>query len=258
MPLAANLAELFSLEGRIALVTGAASGLGQAIAVGLAQAGAQVVLADINLEGAQRVAERLAQAGLEAQAIWVDVTDRASVESVVESITTEGQIEILVNSAGINVWGPAAQLAADTWQRILAVNLTGTFYCCQAIGRHMLARGRGNIINLGSIAGLAGFPGVLAYAVSKAGVMQLTRTLAVEWAPVVRVNALALSTFETPLVKRNRELRPEAYEELLKRIPLGRVGQPEEIVGSVLYLASEASSMVTGHVLAVDGGFLAQ
>ncbi|HBY97126.1 MAG TPA: hypothetical protein DEP84_24815, partial [Chloroflexi bacterium] len=197
------------------------------------------------------------RAGGSAVALPLDVTDQPAVVAAVAAIERQhGAIDVLVNCAGINDWCRAADLAPDSWARILDVNLNGTFYCCQAVGRGMLARRHGSIVNLASIAGVVGHPGVLAYAVSKAGVIQLTRSLAVEWAPV-RVNALAPSTFETPLVRRNRLQQPEAYAGLLRRIPLGRTGQPAEIVGPVLFLASDASSMVTGHVLAVDGGYLA-
>lgn len=252
------LSQQFSLKGRTAIITGAASGLGLAIARGFADAGAQVVLADQNEAGARRATEQLHQQGRQALAVTVDVTKLTAVEEAVQFVLDKlgGAIDVLVNCAGINTWSPAVDIDEDMWARILDVNLTGTFYCCQAVGRHMIERGKGCIINMASIAGIAAVPGVLPYAVSKAGIIQLTRILAAEWAPV-RVNTLAPSTFDTPMVADSLAKRPEEYMKLLERMPLAHIGQPEEIVGPALFLATEASAMITGHTLAVDGGYLA-
>lgn len=259
MSLSLSLTNRFSLSERTAIVTGAASGLGLAIARGFAEADAHVVLADLNEAGATEAAERLNREGRRAFAIRIDVSNRAAVQEAVSIVLDKlsGVVDVLVNCAGINTWSKAVEVSEDMWASILDVNLTGTFYCCQAVGPHMLERKSGSIINMASIAGIAAFPGVLPYAVSKAGVIQLTRSLAVEWAPV-RVNALAPSTFDTPMVAPSRTERPEAYAELLQRMPLARIGQPEEIVGPALFLATEASALITGHTLAVDGGYLAQ
>ncbi len=168
-----------------------------------------------------------------------------------------GPVDVLVNSAGITRRRPAVEFAEDDWQRVIAVNLTGVFLACQAAGRRMLERRRGRIVKIASIAGEIGLAGTIAYAASKGGVVMLTRALAVEWAAQgVRVNAIAPSWFDTDMGGLMRR-EPDYAERAMRRVPMGRMGRPDELVGAVVYLASEASAMVTGHVLAVDGGTLA-
>jgi gluconate 5-dehydrogenase len=168
-----------------------------------------------------------------------------------------GPIDGLVNAAGVTRRVPAAEFPLADWERILAVNLTGSFLCCQAVGRGMLARQRGRIVNVASIAGQIGLPGTVAYSASKGGVVMLTRALAVEWAPFnVQVNAIAPSWFETAMGSLI-ELDPEYRDRAMRRVPARRMGQPEELVGATVFLLSDAATMVTGHVLAVDGGTLA-
>lgn len=254
-----TIEELFSLDGTLAVVTGAGSGLGRAVSLGLARAGATVVAADINPEAAESVAEEISSQGGLARARELDVTDPDRVNRFFAEIGESDGLDILVNSAGIGGWEPTETYSADLWKRVLDVNLNGTFWCCKAAGAAMLRSGGGSIVNIASILGLVGFPGTIGYVASKGGVVQITRALAVEWAPSgVRVNALAPSVFETALVKRNRPERPELYERLIGMTPVQRLGDVEEIVGPAVFLASDAASMVTGHVLSVDGGYVAQ
>jgi len=228
------------------------------MARGLAEAGAAVAVTDLDGERARAAARAVEAAGGRAIAEPLDVTDAEAVERVVDAVSARlGPIDGLVNAAGITRRGAAADFPRADWDRILAVNLTGTFLCCQAAGRRMLARGGGAIVNVASIAGRIGIPGTIAYIATKGGVVMLTRGLAVEWAPYgVRVNALAPSWFSTEmgnLIDRDPEYRDRA----LRRVPLGRLGRPEELVGATVFLLSDAASMVTGHILAVDGGVLA-
>ncbi len=246
------------LAGRCVLVTGAGGGLGSALARGVAAAGAAVAVTDVDPARARAVADAVAAAGGRAWAAPLDVTDAAAVGRVVAAATERlGPIDGLLNVAGITRRGAAVDFPPAEWERILAVNLTGTFLCCQAVGRGMVERGAGAIVNIASIAGRIGLPGTIAYIASKGGVVMLTRGLAVEWAPHgVRVNAIAPSWFATDLG--NLIDREPAYRErVLRRVPLGRMGRPEELVGAAVFLLSDAASMVTGHVLAVDGGVLA-
>jgi gluconate 5-dehydrogenase len=251
-------AGLLDLGGRTVVVTGAGGGLGRALALGLAAAGAAVAVTDVDAARARDVADAVAAAGGRALAARLDVTDAVEVEAVMDAVTAGlGPIDGLLNAAGVTRRGPAVDFPRAEWERVLAVNLTGTFLCCQAAGRRMLARGRGAIVNISSIAGRIGLPGTIAYIASKGGVVMLTRGLAVEWAAQgVRVNAIAPSWFATDMGHLiDRE--PGYRDRVLRRVPLGRMGRPEELVGAAVFLLSDAASMVTGHVLAVDGGVLA-
>ena len=250
-----NPKELFDLSGQVAIVTGAARGLGRALAVGLAAAGAKVALADI-LDLSHTLAQ-IEDTGGEAIAVPTDVRDRAQVTRLVaETMERFGTVDILVNNAGINLIRPTLETSEEDWDLVLDVNLKGVFLCCQAAGRVMLEKGAGAIVNVGSINSEFVFPNSAAYNVSKAGVLLLTKTLAYEWGPHgVRVNAVCPGFMDTPMlaeIQRGREGLAEARREL---IPLRRFAAPEDLVGAVIFLASPAASYITGHALYVDGGW---
>jgi gluconate 5-dehydrogenase len=254
----ATPAELFDLNGKVAVITGGATGIGLQMAEGLAEAGASVVLCARDGERCEKVAADLAERiGVEALGLACDTRDEAAVDAMVAA-TLEGfgQIDILVNNAGTS-WGARPEdhpLAG--WQKVLDVNLTGVFLCSRAVGRQMLARGRGKIVNIASVMGGRGAPAEMvdsiAYATSKAGVINFTRDLAVKWADRgVYVNAIAPGWF--PSIMSDVVLEDRA-DILIAPIPLGRVGGPDELKGAIVFLSSAASDFVTGHTLAVDGG----
>lgn len=249
--------ELFSLAGKTALVTGGGSGLGRAICRGFAAAGARVVAADISPDSADETATLLKKDGYEVRADQLDVSSKQTVERVFRNVIEKwGTIDILVNSAGMAIRGTALDYAEEDFDTILRVNLKGTFLCCQAAGRHMVERRSGKIINIASIGSFIAYPGSIAYLASKGGVVQLTRGFAVELAPFnIQVNAIAPSLFETPMMASSRA-DSESQNYFMDRTPMGRRGRPEEIVGAAIFLAADSSAMVTGHTLAVDGGFL--
>ena len=264
---------LFDLTGQTALVIGGAGALGRQQALALAAAGASVALGDADAAGVNVSAEQLAAAGTPPVATHaVDITDPASVNTLVQAVVDQAsRIDILVNSAGMTQRSPSEEFAEPLFDRILDVNLDGVCHTCLAVGRVMLAQGGGRVINMGSIFSTVGLPESPAYCASKGAVAQLTRTLAVEWAPHgVAVNALLPSWFATPMgnVVAERERFYEGASRLpdthdlesrtVGRVPLGRLGEPWEIGGATVFLASRGATMVTGHLLAVDGGFLAQ
>ncbi len=249
---------LMSLEGKTAVVIGGTSGIGRALSLGLAEAGADVIATARRKEQVDETASAIESIGRRTARITSDVADRASLEALLaQSLQTFDKVDILINCAGKIKRAPTLTFPEDVWQDILDTNLTGTLRACQIFGKHMLDRGYGRIINIASLNTFVSLSEVAAYAASKAGVAALTRSLAVEWSRHgVIVNAIAPGVFRTALNAELLDSTPRG-KELLMRTPMGRFGKTEEVVGAAVYLASDAASFVTGQVLTVDGGFLA-
>lgn len=246
----------FRLEGRIALVTGASRGIGEAIAVAFAEAGADVAVTARKASSLDAVRERVEAAGRRCLPVAAHNADPAALRALVDRVIAElGPIDVLVNNAGTNpVFAPIALVEEDAWDKIFQVNLKGPFLLSKWVAEGMMERGGGSIVNVASVAGLKPAPGLGAYSVSKAGVIMLTKVCAAEWASSgVRVNCLAPGLVETRFSKVLIET-PAIHEEALRGIPMGRHGQPDEMVGPALFLASDAARFVTGHVLFADGG----
>lgn len=247
-----------SLEGRVAVVVGGTSGIGLALARGLAEAGADVVPTSRHREAVEAAAAEIEGLGRRSLRVAADVTDRGSLEQALAAcVSALGKVDVLVNCAACTKRTPTLEVGEEEWGRILDTNLTGTLRACQVFGRHMLGRGSGRIVNVASLGAFVSLMEVAAYNASKAAVAALTRSLAIEWGPRgVNVNAIAPGVFRTPL---NEELIDGTARgrELVERTPLRRHGRLEELQGACVLLSSEAASFINGEVVVVDGGFLA-
>ena len=248
----------FRLDGRTALVTGAGRGLGRAVALGLAQAGAKLVLAARSADQIESVAAEIESVGGSALAVPTDVTRPEDQDALVRAATDRfGSIDILVNNAGIQYRAPAEEFPTEEWQRVMAIDLTAAFQLTQKVGRVMMGQGGGSIINVGSLVSVIGMPRIPAYAAAKAGLEAVSRCLAVEWAEHnIRVNAVRPGYFRTDMTE-GLDDDPDRGPKIRMRSPLKRWGEPEDLQGVVLFLASDASSYVTGVSIPVDGGWLA-
>ena len=246
----------FDLSGRVALVAGGAGGIGRAVVLGLAAHGADVAVADLAREQAEAVAADVQRAGRRSLALSADITDAASADRMVGDTLAElGRLEIFVNAVGLNVFANAFDLTESDWERVLRINLTGAFLASRAAARAMVPMGKGRIVNVASVTALRGSPGQAAYAAAKAALVNLTKSLALEWAQHgIRVNAISPVMTETPINAAWLNEEPERKAAIARRIPAGRLGRPEDFAGPVVFLASDASDFVYGQTLFVDGG----
>jgi len=248
-------------SGKVALVTGGASGLGRVSAIALAQAGSKVAVSDVNVSEGEATARMISDAGGQAIFVKADVTKPAEVEALVqETARTFSRLDLALNNAGIDgVRARTADYPEDVWHQVINVNLTGVFLCMKFELPLMVKQGSGVIINMSSVAGVTGFPGHAAYTASKHGVIGLTRTAAIDYAKAgIRVNAICPAYTRTPMLSRMLEQRPDLEAKLISRVPLRRLGTAEEIAQAVLYLFSNAAAFITGHSLVMDGGIVAE
>lgn len=248
-------------EGKVVLVTGGASGIGRAATLAFAREGAKVVVADVLAEGGEETVRMIKEAGGQATFIKTDVSKATEVEMLIKkAVETYGSLDFAFNNAGIEgTMAPTADCTEENWDRTISINLKGIWLCMKYEIPQMLKQGGGAIVNTASVAGLVGFQGLPAYGASKGGVVQLTRTAALEYAKTgIRVNAVCPGVIRTPMVERLLSDQPEAEAGFIAMEPVGRMGKPEEIAEAVVWLCSDAASFVTGHPMVVDGGLVAQ
>lgn len=249
----------FKLNNKVAVVTGGARGLGKAMAIGFAEAGANVVISDLLIDKAEKTAHEIEKLGVKAIAIKVDVTDEDDVNKLVHDVVDKfGKIDILLNNAGICINSPTEEMTKKQWDDVINVNLNGVFLCSKAFGKEMIKNKKGSIINVSSMSGyIVNYPQLqIAYNTSKAAVTHLTKSLAAEWAKYnIRVNGIAPGYMRTEMTKKS--ISPQDMSKyFVEPTPMKRIGEPEELQGAAVYLASEASSFMTGNILIIDGGFI--
>jgi len=248
--------DMFDLSGKVAVITGGNQGIGLAITRALAQGGAAVIIANRRAEEGAKAAEALKKEGLNAISIPTDVSDESSVAATVARVIDRyGKIDILVNNAGVIIRKPAEETTREDWDHIMNINLRGVFFCCQLVGREMIKRKKGKIINISSDASQRAMPERSVYATSKAGVSHLTRCLATEWAKYnINVNAIGPGPTRTPLNQKYYDENPDKVQQTVQSIPMGRMGDTSDYMGAAVFLASEASNFVTGQTLLIEGG----
>ncbi|MDE0388839.1 MAG: SDR family oxidoreductase [Rhodospirillales bacterium] len=250
--------DIFDLSGRVAVITGGGSGLGRAIAVGYAQCGVSVVVADINEEGAAETKATIDEQGGSAVTVPLDVTKRSQCIEVADTVRREhGRVDILVNSAGGAHRSPAEEFPEERFDYIIELNLKGTYLCCQAFGNVMLEQGKGSIINMASIGSFIAYPLSSAYLASKGGVAQVTKVMALEWRERgVRVNGIGPTLMESPMTRKAAQTTSFTADFIKARMIRPRVGLPRELIGAAIFLASDASELVTGHTIMCDDGYM--
>jgi len=250
-----------ALDGKVALVTGAASGIGRQSALAFARAGAKVVVSDVTVDAGEETVQMIKKAGGEAFFVKADVSKSGDVKALVEkAVEKYGKLDCAHNNAGIEgVLGPCGECTEENWDKTIAINLTGVFLCCKAEIAQFLKQGGGVIVNTASVAGLVGFAGIPAYTASKHGVNGLTKQIALDYATQnIRVNSVCPGVIQTPMIDRFTGGDPEALKAFAATEPVGRLGQPEEIADAVVYLCTDQASFITGINMPVDGGFIAQ